>query len=55
MFFFVAVLIAAIDVGVPYLVFTSTGSFLASFLFWTLITLVVIVAAGVYTRRWRDQ
>jgi hypothetical protein len=54
-FFVLAVLIAIIDVAVPYLVFARTGSFLASFLFWTVITLVVIVAAGLYTRRWREE
>lgn len=54
-FVLTAVLLAVTSVGVPYLFFTESGSFMASFLFWTVLTLAVIVAAAVYTRRWREQ
>jgi hypothetical protein len=54
-FLLVAVIVGLIDVLVPYLVLAGTGSFRASFLFWCVITLAMIVFAAVYTRRWRDQ
>lgn len=53
-FLIVSIVLVVLDVVVPYMVFASTGSFAASFLFWCLLTLAVIVYAGVYTRRWRD-
>ena len=54
-FLLTAVAVAAVDVLVPYLLLARTGSFLASFLFWCVLTLAVIVAAGIHTRRWKEQ
>lgn len=55
LFLLLAVAIALVDVLVPYLVLASTGSFLASFLFWCVLTLAMIVYAGFATRSWRNQ
>ncbi|MFP4114808.1 MAG: hypothetical protein ACOC0E_01635 [Spirochaetota bacterium] len=54
-FLLVALVVAVLDIGVPYLLLASTGSFWASFLFWCAITLAMIVFAGFSTRTWRDQ
>lgn len=54
-FLILALVVTAIDVLIPYMVLARTGSFLASFLFWCVITAAMIVFAAVYTRRWRDQ
>lgn len=54
-FLLFAVIVAAVDVLVPYLVLARTGSFWASFFFWCALTLAIIVFAGFATRRWRDQ
>ena len=54
-FLLFAVIVAAIDVLVPYLVLAGTGSFWARFFFWCVITLAMIVFAAFYTRSWRDQ
>jgi hypothetical protein len=35
-------------------VFAGTASFAASFLFWCVITLAVIVWAAFHTRRWKE-
>lgn len=54
-FVIMAILIAAVDVLVPYLVLANIGSFWASFFFWCVITAAVIVFAAIYTRRWRNE
>ena len=54
-FLLLSVFLTAIDVLVPYLVLAGTGSFWASFFFWCAITLAIIVFAGFYTSRWRNQ
>jgi len=51
-FFFLAVFLAAVDILVPYLWLADRASFAASYLFWCLFTLAVIVGAGIYTRHW---
>ncbi len=49
----VLVVIAAVDVLVPYLIIGDTPTFAASYLFWCIITLVVVVIFGFfYTARW---
>jgi hypothetical protein len=54
-FLILALAIAAVDILVPYLVLARTGSFAASFLFWCVITLAMIVYAGIVTRPWRNR
>lgn len=54
-FLIFSVVLAVIDVLVPYLFFTQTGSFAASFLFWCLLTLAVIIFGIFYTRGWRGK
>lgn len=45
-------LILAANILVPYLLLAEHGRFAASFLFWTLLTIAVLVWAGITTRRW---
>ena len=52
MFFVIAVILAAVDLVVPFVLLSSTGSFLGAFLFWCVLTLAVIVWAGLHTRTW---
>ena len=54
-FLLIAVVLAVIDLAVPYLFLGASGSFAASFLFWCALTLAVIVAATVYTRHWSKE
>ncbi|MFW5743638.1 MAG: hypothetical protein ACOC6J_02670 [Spirochaetota bacterium] len=54
-FLILALVVAAVDILVPYLVLARTGSFAASFLFWCVITLAMIVYAGFATRPWRNR
>ena len=54
-FLVLAIVMTAIDVLVPYLVLATTGSFWASFFFWCVVTLVMIVFAAFHTRSWRNQ
>lgn len=54
-FLILALAVAAVDILVPYLVLARTGSFAASFLFWCVITLAMIVYAGFATRRWTNR
>jgi hypothetical protein len=54
-FFVVAVAVAVIDVVVPFVLIGNVASFSASFLFWCLLTLIVIVAAGIYIRDWGKE
>lgn len=51
-FLVVALALAAADLLVPYLLLAKIGSFAASFLFWCVFTLGVIVFAWVHTRGW---
>jgi membrane protein implicated in regulation of membrane protease activity len=54
-FVLIAVIVAAINILVPYLALARIGSFWASFFFWCVITAAVIVFAAVYTRKWRNE
>ncbi len=54
-FFVFAVVLGVVDLLVPLLLLASIGSFLASFLFWCVLTAAMIVFAAVATRTWRDQ
>lgn len=51
-FLILAVVIALVDVLVPYLILGNIASFLASYLFWCLITLGTIIFGIIYTRNW---
>lgn len=54
-FLILALVVAAVDVLIPYLVLAQTGSFAASFLFWCVLTLAMIVYVGFATRSWRHR
>jgi hypothetical protein len=54
-FLIVAIVLGLVDVLVPYLLLAHVQSFAASFLFWCALTLLVIILAGIYTRRWRKS
>ena len=46
------VAVTLIDLGVPYFLFGDIASLWASYLFWTLLALLVILFAIAYTRQW---
>ncbi|MEM3736632.1 MAG: hypothetical protein QXJ75_00875 [Candidatus Bathyarchaeia archaeon] len=43
-----------IDFAVPYLLLKDVQSFYGAYLFWVLITIIVLVSAIVYMRPWKD-
>jgi hypothetical protein len=51
-FLVLAVALVAVDLFVPYLVLADVPSFAASFLFWSALTLLVIIAAARHIRHW---
>jgi hypothetical protein len=51
-FLLLSIGLALVDVLVPYLLLRSIPSFLASYLFWCLLTLAVILFGALYVRRW---
>lgn len=54
-FLLLAVVLVAVDLLVPYLALAGIASFAASFLFWCVLTLIVILAAAWYTRSWSKE
>ncbi len=54
-FLVLAVILAAVDIVIPYVLLAKFGSFAASFLFWCVLTFGVIVFAWIYTRSWRGH
>lgn len=54
-FLVLAIILAAVDIVIPYLFLARFGNFAASFLFWCVLTFGVIVFAWVYTRNWRSH
>lgn len=54
-FLVLAVALVAVDLLVPYLILADVPSFAASFLFWSALTLLVIVAAARHIRHWGKE
>ena len=54
-FLVLAVALVAVDLLVPYLFLADVPSFAASFLFWSALTLLVIVAAARHIRHWGQE
>jgi hypothetical protein len=54
-FLVLALVLVAVDVLVPYLALAEIPSFAASFLFWSALTLLVILGAAWYTRHWSKR
>jgi uncharacterized membrane protein YhaH (DUF805 family) len=53
-FLILALSAVVVFVVIPYLLLAGIASFAGCFLYWSAATAVVIVAAAIYTRRWRD-
>lgn len=51
-FLFFGLGLVLVDILVPYLWLAEEPYFAASFLFWCLLTLAVIIGAGIRTRKW---
>ncbi len=51
----VALLLAFLDVGVPYLFLKDIGAFWGSYLYWTLLALTVIVVGAIYIKQWGEN
>ncbi len=54
-FLLLAIGLVLVDVLVPYLVLKDNAGFGASYLFWCLLTLAVIIFGIFYTRKWRKR
>lgn len=54
-FLILAIVLVAIDLLVPYLALADVTSFAGTFLFWCVLTLLVIVGAAWYTRGWSSK
>jgi hypothetical protein len=54
-FLVLAVSLVAVDLLVPYLILADVPSFSASFLFWSALTLLVIIAAAHHIRHWGEK
>lgn len=55
LFLTLGVFLVLVDVVVPYLFLRETASFTGSFLFWTALPAIGIVAAAIYTRPWSNR
>ncbi|MFP4051947.1 MAG: hypothetical protein ACLFVB_09450 [Thermoplasmata archaeon] len=51
----IAILLAVLDVGVPYLVLKDIGEFWGNYLYWTLLAVTVIVLGANYIKHWGES
>ena len=51
----IALLLAVLDLGVPYLFLKDIGSFWASYLYWTLLAVTVIILGAIYIKHWGEN
>jgi hypothetical protein len=51
-FVLIALGIALIDIIIPFVILKDIGTFSANYLFWSLLTLGVIIFGALYTRKW---
>lgn len=51
-FLIILILITAVDLIVPYFMIGDIATLWASFLFWTVLTFLVIIFAVIYTSQW---
>ncbi len=52
---FIAMIMAILSVGVPYTLLGSIARFWASYLYWTLLTVITIVIGFLHLREWGDS
>lgn len=50
-----AILIAILDLAVPYTVLKNVAKFTGPYLYWTVLVLVVIIAGWIYVAKWRTD
>lgn len=50
-----ALLVAVLDLAVPYTVLKNVAKFSGPYLYWTALVLIVIVFGSVYISRWRSE
>jgi len=51
----VAALLVVVYVAVPFLLLSDVASFSGCYLLWTAATVVTVIGAIIYTRRWKDS
>lgn len=51
----IALVLAILDVGVPYLFLKDIGEFWGSYLYWTLLAVTVIVLGAIYIKGWGEN
>ncbi len=54
-FFIFAIILAALDFFIPFFLLKGIPSFLASYLFWSLLTLAMVIFGAIYTRGWGNS
>jgi len=52
---FIAAIVAVLSVAVPYTVLGDIGRFWASYLYWTVLTVITIVVGFIHLRGWGDK
>ena len=50
----IALVLAVLDFAVPYLILKDIGEFWASYLYWTLLAVIVIILGAFYIKHWGD-
>lgn len=51
----VAIILGAIDVGIPYLLFRNVSSYWINYLFWSILTLTVLLVGILKIRNWGEK
>jgi len=51
----VALLLTVLNFGVPYLFLKDIGEFWASYLYWTILALTVIILGAIYIKHWGEN
>ncbi len=51
----IAIAVATLDVLVPYIFLQEVTAYWANYLFWTMLTLTVILGGIYYVRRWGEN
>ena len=52
---FIAVLMAVMSVGIPYTILGDIGRFWASYLYWTVLTIITIIIGYLHLMDWGDK
>ncbi len=51
----IAIIMALLSVGIPYTLLGDIPRFYASYLFWTILTVITVVVGSLHVRKWGDE